>query len=269
MMVSISSDRVKKADEAVEKAKTNYDMAVKIAGEADAIMLKPELRQMVVNTSLAKSMIGASRLYPDLYDYVKPYIPRFFRITSLSATPIDAKSCAVNMTGVVKDATEYMDVSLGLLRIPGATSVARSGFQKEDIVIPALIEIDNTGRPRLLSKNPIPDDALDRLTYYTNESVPTGYLNSGNYGDLNPGVTKGVRPGESLITMTVTIPRNIQTPNPRATIMSLAGSGGSSTTAATPTSAPATKTPAPATPKNDPPPTARSGRGGKAAAGDE
>lgn len=271
-MVSVSGERLKTADESVAKAQPMYDKAVKIATEADTIMTKPELKQFVVNTALAKAMIKANSAYPDLYDSVKPYIPRFFRITALSATPLDGTTCTVNMTGIVKNAQEYMDVCLALLRIPGATSVTRSGFQKEDVVVPSLVAIDNTGRPRLESKGPIPDDALDRLTYYSNESVPTGYLNSGNYGDLNPGVTKTIRPGESLITVSVTIPRNIQVPNPRATIQGLAGSGtgttGGGAPQMTPTSSGGGANPGsnPSTPST---PASAGGGKGKAAAGDE
>lgn len=248
MMAKISGDRLQKATEAVQDAQPKYDAAVKVANEADSIMAQPEFKQLVVNTGLAKAMIAGNHTYPDLFDFVKPYIPKFFRITNLSATPIDATTCTVSMTGIVKNAQEYADVSLALLRIPGALSVSRGGFQKEDVVVPPLVEVDQNGRPRLESKGPIPDDPLARLEYFQNDSIPSGYLNSGNYGDLEPGVTKTIRPGESLITMTVMIPKDIQTPDPRKTIQSLAGGGGATT-------------PNPGLPASAP-----TGNGGKAAA---
>ena len=226
MMVTISSKRLETAKASVADAKPQYDSAVKIAGEADAMMAKPAIRQLVVNTALAKAMIGSNRLYPDLYDFVKPYIPGFFRITNLSASPIDGKSCTVNMTGTIKNAQQYADLMLALLRIPGAVSVTRGGFQSEDIVVPAITVGDQKAKPRLESKAPIPDDPLERLVYFQNGVAPTGFQNSGNFGNTEFGTEKGVRPGESLISVSVTIPRNIQTPNPRATIQSLAGGGG-------------------------------------------
>lgn len=225
-MTTTASARLAKAKEADLAAQPAYDQAVATANEADAMMGKPAVRQLVVNTSLAKSMMGASRLYPDLYDFVKPYIPGFFRITNLGATPIDGTSCTVNMTGTVKNAQQYAELMLALLRIPGATAVTRSGFQAEDKVVPALTLVDQKGTPRFESRAPIPDDALERLAYFQNETSPTGYLNAGNFGNMEEATVKGARPGESVIAVSVTIPRNIQTPNPRATIQSLAGTGG-------------------------------------------
>ena len=233
MMQSISADRLAKAKESVNDATPKYNKAVQTAADADAMMNKPGVRQLVVNTALAKSMIAANRVYPDLYDSVKPYIPGFFRINALGASPIDGTTCAVNMTGTVKNAQQYADLMLALLRIPGASAVTRAGFQADDIIVPPLTLIDQVGHPRAESKGPIPDDALDRLTYFQNETSATGYLNAGNFGITEAGTVKGARPGESLIAVAVTIPRNLQTPNPRATIQSLASTGGATPAAST------------------------------------
>lgn len=223
MMASISQKRLDTAKASVADAQPKYDKAVKVAADADAMMTKPAVRQLVVNTALAKSMTGANRLYPDLYDFVKPYIPAFFRITNLGATPIDGASCVVNMTGTVKNAQQYADLTLALLRIPGASAVTRAGFQAEDSIVPEMTVADQTTHIRLPSKPPIPDDPLERLTYFESETSPTGYLNAGNFGITEAGTTKLARPGESLITVSVVVPKNIQTPNPRATINSLSG----------------------------------------------
>lgn len=247
MMVKISGERLERSKASVADAQPKYDAAVKVASEADAIMAKPELRQLVVNTALAKQMNAANRIYPDLYDSVTPYIPAFFRITRLSASPIDATTCTVNMTGTVKNAQQYADLMLALLRIKGAISVTRTDFQAEDVIVPPLTEVDQNGRPRKESSAPIPDDPLARLAYFQSETVPKGYFDSGNYGLTEAGLTKTVRPGESLITVSVALPRDIQTPNPRATIASLAGA------------APTTNS-NPTRPVNNPTP-ANSGRG--------
>ena len=232
-MQSISADRVAKAKESVADATPKYNKAVQTATDADNIMSRPAVRQLVVNTALAKAMIGANKVYPDLYDYVKPYIPGFFRINALGASPIDGATCTVNMTGTVKNAQQYADLMLAMLRIPGATGATRAGFQADDMIVPPLTANDQIGHTRLESKGPIPDDALDRLTYFQNDTSPTGYLNAGNFGVTEAGTVKGARPGESLIAVAVTIPRNLQTPNPRATIQSLAGAGGAIPAAST------------------------------------
>ena len=246
MMVSTSNKRVATATDSVATAQPMYDKAVKVAADADAIMARPEVKQLVVNKSLAEAMIKANSLYPNLYDSVKPYIPGFFRITALSASPIDDKSSTVNMTGTIKDARQYADLMLALLRIPGAVSVSRTGFQAEDVIVPPLVAVDNQGRPRLASKGPIPDDPIDRLAYFESDSVPSGFLNSGGFGETQEGTVKTVRPGESLITVSVTLPKSLQTPNPRATIQSLAGGAPAAAGNAAPGQPASQKTPPPA-----------------------
>ena len=225
-MAKISQDRVTLATERLAEIKPKYDAVVKIATEADTMMAAAQVKQVVTNASLAKAMLASSRVYPDFYDGVKSYIPAFFRITQMSASPIDDKSASLNLTGTVKNAQEYADLMLALLRIPGASSVTRAGFQAEDVVVPALSEFDQTGKPRKESEAPVPDDPLERLQYFTNQSVPTGYLNSGNFGLTEPGTTKTVRPNESLISVVVTVPKDLRVPNPRATIQALGAATG-------------------------------------------
>ena len=224
-MAKISGDRVAAAQAKLDEAKPKYDDVVKIAADADAMMTNGRVKQITVNGALAKAMYDYNDKYVELYGFVKPYIPRFFRITSLTASPIDASSCTVTMTGTVKNAQEYADLMLALLRIPGATTVGRSGFSAEDVIVPPLSEVDQNGRPRKESEAPIPDDAVERLAYFENQTVPSGFLSSGSFGDTQAGTVKTVRPNESLITVSVTVPKDIRTPDPRATIRSLAGTG--------------------------------------------
>lgn len=231
-MAKVSGDQLTKVNDKLAEIKPNYDKVVKVATEADTMMSAPEVKQAVVNASLAKAMLASSRIYPDFYDGVKTYIPAFFRITQMSANAVDDKTSTLNLTGTVKNAQEYADLMLALLRIPGATTVSRAGFQAEDVVVPALSEIDQQGRPRKESEAPIPDEPLDRLQYFTDQSVPTGYLNSGNFGITEPGTTKTVRPGESLISVVVTVPKDLRVPNPRATITALGGAAGNKVAAA-------------------------------------
>ena len=225
-MAKVSQDQLTTVNDRLTEIKPKYDAVVKVATEADTMMAAPQVKQVVVNAALAKAMLAASRVYPDFYDGVKSYIPAFFRITQMSASPVDDKTSTLNLTGTVRNAQEYADLMLALLRIPGATSVTRAGFQAEDVVVPELTENDQIGRPRKESEAPIPDDPLDRLQYFTDQSVPTGYLNSGNFGVTEPGTTKTVRPGESLISVVVTVPKDLRVPNPRATITALGGATG-------------------------------------------
>ena len=241
-MAKVSGDQLTKVNDKLAEIKPNYDKVVKVASEADTMMSAPEVKQAVVNASLAKAMLASSRIYPDFYDGVKTYIPAFFRITQMSANAVDDKTSTLNLTGTVKNAQEYADLMLALLRIPGATTVSRAGFQAEDVVVPALSEIDQQGRPRKESEAPIPDEPLERLQYFTDQSVPTGYLNSGNFGITEPGTTKTVRPGESLISVVVTVPKDLRVPNPRATITALGGATGTKVAAAGAVTPPATGT---------------------------
>jgi len=241
-MAKVSGDQLTKVNDKLAEIKPNYDKVVKVATEADTMMSAPEVKQAVVNASLAKAMLASSRIYPDFYDGVKTYIPAFFRITQMSANAVDDKTSTLNLTGTVKNAQEYADLMLALLRIPGATTVSRAGFQAEDVVVPALSEIDQQGRPRKESEAPIPDEPLERLQYFTDQSVPTGYLNSGNFGITEPGTTKTVRPGESLISVVVTVPKDLRVPNPRATITALGGAAGNKVSAAGAVTPPATGT---------------------------
>lgn len=220
-MAKISSDRLAKANTALEEVKPLYDNAVKVATEADTMMSAPQVKQVVTNAELAAAMIKANALYPDFYDSVKGYIPAFFRITAMSASAVDDKTSTLNLTGTVKNAQEYADLMLALLRIPGATSVSRGGFSAEDVTVPALTVADQTGRPRKASEAPIPDDAVERLEYFSNQTYPTGYLASGGFGETEVGTTKTVRPNESLINVSVTVPKDLRVPNPRATIQTL------------------------------------------------
>ncbi len=247
-MAKISGDQLDKVNAKLEEIKPNYSKVVAVATDADTMMAAPQVKQVVANTALAKAMMEANRVYPDFYDGVKSYIPAFFRITQMSGAPVDATNATLSLTGTVKNAQEYADLMLALMRIPGATSVTRAGFQAEDVIVPALSENDQNGKPRKESEAPIPDDPLERLQYFTDQSVPSGYLNSGNFGVTEPGTTKTVRPGESLISVVVTVPKNLQVPNPRATITALGAATGANAPT-TPVAAGTTTPPAPKAPQ--------------------
>lgn len=212
------------AKEEVATALPEAQKVVKAAKSADDAMADPKVKQLVVNSALAKEMIEHCYVYPKLYADVIPYIPSYFRLTELSATPVDAKNANLNMTGVIQTYQEYADLMLALMRIPGAQTVGRAGFQQEDMVVPAVTSIDQSGKPRKLSEGPIPDDALDRLTYFEAQTQPSGYLAAGGFGSGDEG-PKLAPFGKSLISVSVLMARPLQTPNPRATLASIGGGG--------------------------------------------
>ena len=55
---------------------------------------------------------------PDLYAAIKPYIPDFFRLTSISAQSAGQGRTLVTMEGVISSYQQYADLMLALLRIP-------------------------------------------------------------------------------------------------------------------------------------------------------
>jgi hypothetical protein len=220
-MVTTANKRVQDSDEALASSKPAYDKTVAKAAEADAIMAQPHVRQLLMDNEITHAVHDSSKKYPDLYNEVARYIPAFFRLTNMSAAPSSAEASTLTLTGTVKNAQQYADVVLGLLRIPGALSVNRANFQGDNWVIPNLTENDQVGRGYWESKGPIPDEPFERMSYFENQKEPTGYLNSGNFGILDPNITKTVRPGESLITLNVTLQRNLTAPNLRATLAQL------------------------------------------------
>ena len=228
-MLNASADkRLADAKAEVEAAKPAADKVVKASKDADAAMAVDKVKHVVVNSALAKAMVDHCFAYTKLYKDVIPYVPSYFRLTELSASPVDATNANLNMTGVISTYQEYADLMLALMRIPGAQTVGRAGFQHEDMIVPAVSSVDQSGKPRKPSEGPIPDDALDRLAYFEQKQTPSGYLSAGGFGagDETPKLAPA---GKSLISVTVLMARNIQTPNPRAT---LAGIGSASTPAA-------------------------------------
>ncbi len=221
VLVSTSRARLDRSYKLVEEAKPASDRVIAAGKIGDDAMAQPGVRTMAVNTTLAEAMLKHNAVYPNFYNKVIPYIPKWFRITNLTATPIDGTTCTLSMTGYVKTYQEYADLMLALLRMPGALRVNRAGWNQEDAVVPALTTVDQNGRPRRLSEGPIPDDALDRLAYFEQRQEPSGYLQMNGFGIEDPNSAKGAPLGSSEINVTVVITENLTTPNPRATLASI------------------------------------------------
>lgn len=198
-------------------ARTRAQQLATESSKADSYAANTDVLSVARNISLAKAMASHNGVYPALYDKVRLYIPSFFRVTSMSASPIDDSNCTVNLTGVISSYQQYADLMLALLRIPGAKGVSRTGYVLNEPYIPNLTQTDQTGRPILPGQSNLPDDPLNRISLLQGQAKAPGYSQSGNFGG-DSSLTRGATPDESLITVQVTFPYNLMTPDPEATI---------------------------------------------------
>lgn len=219
-----SSGELAKARERNDDLRRRAQAVVDEAAKADALLAGQDAQQVVKNILLADAMKAHNTVYADLYDEVRRYIPSFFRVISMSAQPLDAQNASVTMSGTVKTHQEYADLMLALLRFPGAISVSRSGYQITSAYVPALNEFDQTGRPIRPGEAQIPDDPMQRLEYFIARGSVTGFTGTGGFG-TGPG-PRGAMPDASVVTVVMTIPRALQTPDPTATLSATGGAGG-------------------------------------------
>jgi hypothetical protein len=253
-LIRSSRDAVQVEQNRINAAKPDADTAVAISKQADDVM--NQARGLILNMNLADAMNTHSKEYPDLYDEVRQYIPSFYRISSLNAVPNGAESVTVTMTGYLSTFQQYADLMVALLRIPGATAVSRSGFQLTDPLVPNLVPEDQTARPFKPGDPRIPDDPMDRLDLQIANAQLTGFQGAGGFGTTNRPIVRGAMPTQSTVTVAVVIAgKDLQTPDPRATLAQASSLWGAP--AATPASgtAPAATNPAPGTARPGTPPT--------------
>jgi len=234
-MIAISNSKLTKATQLASDWETPAKNAVDTSAKADVIIAKAT--PLIINSNLAMEMQKHNAVYPAFYNRILPYIPSFYRISSLSATPMSADSVTVSMAGVLKTHQQYADLMLALNRIPGVQTVTRSGYQVAYQIVPALSEQDQKGIAVKPGETALPDNPLDRLEALIARGGTTGYVGSGGFGSGQPGF-RGAMPDWSTVRVTVVLPGNLQTPNPRQTLMTV----GSSASASVPstTSSPST-----------------------------
>jgi len=258
MIISGNRDKDLKAqvDDARPKAQEAYDTST----QADTVIAKAE--GVLRNTSLARAMIRHNGVYPAAYEDLFRFNPPFFRLMSISATPIDEKTASITMVGTLTTYQQYADLSLALMRNPKVVSVARAGFNAVNVgeTVPPIVPTDQEGKPHKLNQGPIPDDAMERLAYFESLPATSGYQGTGNYGS---GTTseRTNQPGDSLITVTMIATYALQTPNPRASLTASGSAGSSAGAASTGSAIPSAPGPtggSPAAPES----------GGKSAGGD-
>jgi hypothetical protein len=222
MMIKSGND-LKRAESAYNDAQPAYQATVDMSAQVETMMGLPQVQALSRNVDLAHAMINHNDDYPNLYRSTLQYIPPFYRVTSLSASPISDSQASVNVVGTLGSFQQYADLMLALMRNPNAVSVTRSGYVDTSQFVPNLVESDQTGRPRLTSQSPIPDDPLQRLAFFESTSQAAGYTGVGNFG-TGTDATRAAMPGQSLVSVQIVVNAKLQTPNPRQTLST--GGGG-------------------------------------------
>ncbi len=213
---------------ALREAQTNVDNsaqpaadAVATGAEKDTVISTAAI--VIRNANLAQAMLDHNKVYPDLYDEVRTYVPNFYRLTAMSAQPVDGQTATITLQGTLETYQQYADLMLAMMRWKDVTSVSRTGFTLDLPQVPALSASDQKGIPHKLNEPTLPVDQLQRLAFYeSNNYQPAGYLGYNGYGTGALG-TKGPTPKESLITLVLTVKKNLQVPDISATLHASGG----------------------------------------------
>jgi hypothetical protein len=219
-MILLSRDRLAKLKVEEATVRASAVQAQQTAALADTVA--QQAQGVIRNAALAKAMNDHNAKYPEIYAKIFPYLPPFFRLGAISASPLNETTSRVQMTGYLDNYQQYADLMIALLRIPGVVTVGRAGFQDAVMEVPALTPGDQSGRPRLPGQAPIPDNDIQRLAYFQSQGRPSGYLNVGGYGGA-PDTPRGAMPDSSQIAVEVVMPGDLRVPDVAAT---LRGGGG-------------------------------------------
>lgn len=223
-------------------AQAKQDAESKMQRAADAKMTADQADKQiaeaaVINRSqaLSEAMIDHNRKYVDLYADVLKHVPTYYRLDTISATPVSAEQTTVTMRGYIETFRQYADLSVALWKIPDAVAVGRAGYELDRATVPNLTEADQTGSPIRPGESPLPTDPLERMEALIARasSEPGGFRDVGGFGGID-STSRQAAPGYKEVTMTVTLNRNIQTPDPRATINAGGGAGAGAPGAAVP-----------------------------------
>jgi hypothetical protein len=223
LMIRDGQQQLADANAPIEDLRTKVSRAMGNSAMADTVIA--EMTNIDRNIKLTEAMLAHNSAYTDLYRDVMGYIPSYYRITNITAVSGGAEGCTVSMQGVLKTHSQYADLVLALYRMPGVTNVTRGGYAFVDPRVPALNEADQFGTPIKPGQANLPSDPDLRMAELIRRAQePAGFLNVNNFGTEN--TFKGAMPEWSNVTVTMTIAgRNIQTPNPRGTLL-MGGAGG-------------------------------------------
>ncbi len=221
----------------IHSSKTQLDKVKEQAGEyekpvADAVayaaaadnVVKP-LGEIIRDTNLANAMTEHNDHYPKFYNSIFKYIPSFYRITSMTALPVDAGHVNLTLTGVIKTKQQYADLELAMLRIPNSGPVIRSGFTPTAPFLPNVTAADQNPGIQQPNQPVLPKDPLQRLNSLIASGGVHPFNPTGNFGSGQKG-QRDAMPDYQVVTMNVTLPGDLQTPNPHATLTVSGGGGG-------------------------------------------
>ena len=224
MMIGQGNEAVIEANAKVAEQEPLVERAMGKSNMADTVISRAT--GIDRNLKLTAAMMEHNAVYVDLYRDVIDAIPSFYRINSMSAAPTGPNSCTVNLTGVLQTSQQFADLSAALYRMPGVTSVARSGFVDNRMIVPSLTEGDQIGTPVRPGQANLPSDSEERLPALIARAAgsATGFDGTSFGTDASP---KSAMLGWSAIAITLQLSgRDIRTPNPRATIDQHSGSAG-------------------------------------------
>lgn len=215
LMINKSKDTLSSALDQLPPEEAKVKKVLAISQSADAIIA--QVGPMDRNLKLVKAMEEHNTVYTSLYRNILSYVPDFYRITNLTATPT-GESCTINMTGVLKTETQYADLAISLFRIPNVTAVTRAGYNYERDFIPNLNLNDQEGERIKQGETNLPSDPIDNMNAMIQRAAnkPRGFLNQGQFG-TGEG-PRGAMPKWSTVNITLLLTKNIQTPDPRSTI---------------------------------------------------
>lgn len=243
-MKSTSERFIAEQNARIEKAAPTVTENKRIEAMTDKLI--NDNRGIIMNAKLADAMQKHSDVYPDLLTEIKQYIPSFFRITQMAATP-NGDAAQVNISGVIHTQQQYADLMLALLRIKDVVSVGRTGFNFANALVPPLTQGDQTGRLQQPGDPTWPDDPMARMEAQIAQARSTGFLGQEGWGTTAEPMQRGPMPDWSAINVAVVIRRNIQSPNPIGAINETKGmwpaptpAGGGAGGSATPASGTAT-----------------------------
>ena len=177
---------------------------VETAAEADVIAQKAT--EIVRNQKLAEAMLNKNTAYTNLYRGVLGFVPDFFRPTSISAIPNGETEAVVTMSGRISSFQQYADLMLALMKIPGAKSVTRNGYNVNGPFVPAVTEGDPNALVIKRNSQPMPSDPIERMNRIISDATaaPSGFIGTGNFGNEEPG-QRGAMPGDSEVTVSVVL----------------------------------------------------------------
>lgn len=209
ILISSASGRLATAKEAYSGKLAEANRVVETAAEADVIAQKAT--EIVRNQKLAEAMLNKNTAYTNLYRGVLGYVPDFFRPTSISAVPNGEAEAIITMAGRISSFQQYADLMLALMKIPGAKSVTRNGYNVNGPFVPAVSETDPNAVVIKRNDQPMPNDPIERMNRVIADAsnAPSGFLGTGSFGNEDPG-QRGAMPGDSEVTVSVILAYNEQ-----------------------------------------------------------